>query len=109
MSLPLVSVIILNFNGARWLPRCLASLGEQTTLKNLEIIVADNASTDGSDELAGKILKSAAMPGRVVPNGGDLGYCEGNNRGARAANGKYLLFLNTDTWLERDCIEQLIE
>jgi GT2 family glycosyltransferase len=108
MTQTLVSVIILNFNGAKWLPRCLKSLGEQTIVSQLEIIVADNGSTDGSDKLASAILSALAINSQVVQNGGNLGYCEGNNRGAKSAQGKYLLFLNADTWLEPDCLEKLV-
>jgi GT2 family glycosyltransferase len=104
-----VSVVILNYNGLRWLPRCLGSLAEQSRIEDIEIIVADNASTDGSEKLAEELLRSIPTTGRVLHNGGNLGYCEGNNRGASAAKGKYLLFLNTDTWLERDCLEKLAE
>lgn len=109
MTQTLVSVVILNFNGTQWLPRCLQSLGEQSIVSQLEIIVADNASTDGSDKVASTILCGLSVKSRVVQNGGNLGYCEGNNRGALAAKGKYLFFLNTDTWLEKDCIEKLVE
>ncbi len=109
MTAPLVSVVILNFNGARWLPRCLASLAEQTVVQKLQIIVADNASTDGSDQLAARLLqRRCRLKGFLLQNGGNLGYCEGNNQGAKRATGKYLLFLNTDTWLERGCIEKLV-
>jgi GT2 family glycosyltransferase len=75
----------------------------------MEIIVVDNASTDGSEQLA--IEMTARVPERLryIQNGANLGYCEGNNRGAAAARGIYLLFLNNDTWLERDCLEKLID
>jgi N-acetylglucosaminyl-diphospho-decaprenol L-rhamnosyltransferase len=102
-------VVLLNYNGRSWLPRCLKSLSEQTVSARMEIIVADNASTDLSDQDASETLSRLAMQGIVVQNGTNLGYCEGNNRGARAASGIYLLFLNTDTWLEPDCIEKLLE
>ena len=106
-STPLVSVVILNYNGERWLRRCLASLKEQTIFSRIEIIIADNASSDGSDRLAGQLI--AGWPNAVfVQNGGNLGYCEGNNRGARVARGKDLFFLNNDTWLEPDCLEKLL-
>lgn len=108
MTGPLVSVVILNFNGRAWLPRCLESLGQQTILEQIEVIVADNASTDGSEQMASQLLASMRMEARVVQNGGNLGYCAGNNSGAQTAAGEYLLFLNTDTWLERDCLEKLL-
>jgi GT2 family glycosyltransferase len=108
MTSPLVSVVILNFNGHTWLPRCIASLSQQTIIGQIEIIVADNASTDGSDRLAGELLARLPSNAKVLQNGGNLGYCEGNNRGALSASGEYLLFLNTDTWLESDCIEKLM-
>lgn len=106
-SPPLISVIILNYNGAKWLERCLASLRAQTIFDQLEIIVADNSSTDGSDELAEKLVR--AWPnGRLVQNGSNLGFCAGNNRGAQSATGRCLFFLNNDTWLEPDCLQILL-
>ncbi|HLH54046.1 MAG TPA: glycosyltransferase family 2 protein [Verrucomicrobiae bacterium] len=108
MTSPIISVVILNFNGRAWLPRCLQSLGHQTILEKTQVIVADNASTDGSDLLASELLCVLPTDARLVRNGGNLGYCEGNNRGAQASSGKYLLFLNTDTWLEKDCLEKLL-
>lgn len=104
---PVVSVIVLNYNGACWIKRCLESVRNQTIFEKLEVIVADNASPDKSDELAAAMMKDW-MNGRVVRNGGNLGYCEGNNRAARVARGKWLLFLNNDAWLERDCLEILL-
>ncbi len=104
---PLISVVILNYNGAKWIERCLASLREQTTFSQIEVIVADNRSADGSDRLAEELLRE--MPnGRFVQNGANLGFCEGNNRGAQSAAGQYLFFLNNDTWLEPDCLEILL-
>lgn len=103
----LVTVIVLNYNGARWLERCLHSVQSQTIFERLEIIVADNASPDRSDLMAADLTKG--WPNcRVIQHGRNLGFCEGNNRAAELASGKYLLFLNNDTWLERDCIEQLV-
>ena len=49
---PTVSVIVLNYNGKLWIERCLQSLQSQTIFDQLEIIVTDNKSNDGSDELA---------------------------------------------------------
>lgn len=104
---PLVSVVILNYHGARYLERCLASLRAQTVCERIEVIVADNASSDGSPELAQQLL--AGWPrGRFVQNGANLGYCEGNNRAVAHATGKYLFILNFDAWLEPECLERLV-
>jgi hypothetical protein len=103
----LVSIIVLNYNGARWLERCLESLREQTIFEQTEVILADNLSSDGSDQL-GKRIVEAWPRGAFVQHGQNLGYCEGNNRAAEIARGQYLLFLNNDTWLEPRCLEQLL-
>jgi GT2 family glycosyltransferase len=102
-----ISVVILNYNGARWLERCLASLKTQTIVSQIEIVLADNLSTDGSDQLAERLV--AGWPNaRFIQHGANLGYCEGNNRAALHATGEFLLFLNNDTWLEPDCLEVLL-
>jgi GT2 family glycosyltransferase len=104
---PLVSVIVLNYNGARWLERCLNSLRAQTIFHQIEVIVADNVSSDGSERL-GKQIMASFPGGRFIQHGQNLGYCEGNNRAAQAAHGEHLLFLNNDTWLEPNCLELLL-
>src|SRR5260221_12598513 len=86
---PIVSVVILNYNGAQWLERCLASLQKQTVFDRLEVILADNRSSDGSDALGEKLLRGWPN-GRFVQNGSNLGFCEGNNRGAQSAGGAEL-------------------
>ena len=107
MSVPLVSVIISNQNGAKWLPRNFASLQRQTMFDNLEILVVDNCSVDGSAALARREL--AAFPrATVIENAQDLGFTGGNNVGAEAAKGELLFFVNNDAWLEPDCLEQLV-
>ena len=104
---PLVSVIVLNYNGARWLERCLNSLRAQTIFDHVEVILADNVSSDGSERLGKQIVEGWPW-GVFVQHNANLGYCEGNNRAAEAAHGEYLLFLNNDTWLEPHCLEQLL-
>ncbi len=65
---PAISVVVLNYNGARWIKRCLESLRAQTIYAQLEVLVADNASTDGSDVTAETILKNWPNA-RFVQNG----------------------------------------
>ncbi len=102
-----ISVVILNYNGARWLDRCLKSLRAQSIQSQIQVVLADNLSTDGSDQLAERLVKDWDNA-RFVQHGENLGYCEGNNRAARHATGEFLFFLNNDTWLEPDCLEVLL-
>jgi N-acetylglucosaminyl-diphospho-decaprenol L-rhamnosyltransferase len=104
---PVISVIILNYNGEKWMTRCLESLRDQTVFGQLQVIVADNASSDGSDQLAERLL-SDWRNGLFVQNGANLGFGAGSNRAVENAQGKYLFFLNPDVWLEKDCLEKLL-
>ncbi len=104
---PLISVIVLNYNGAPWLEKCVQSLQGQTIFSEIELLIVDNGSRDGSDELAAKLV-DACPRGKFIPARTNLGFCEGNNFGAQLAKGTYLFFLNNDTWLESDCLEVLI-
>ena len=104
---PAVSVIMVNYNGARWLERALASLENQTIADQLEVIVMDNNSPDDSGWVAADLVRERHV-GCVLQNGTNLGYAGGNNLAASYARGRYLLFLNHDIWLERDCLERLL-
>ena len=74
---PRLSIIVLNYNGARWLDRCVDSLRGQTILGRFELLLADNRSTDGSDLQARRLMDD--FPGGCfIDNGGNLGFCEGN-------------------------------
>jgi hypothetical protein len=104
---PLVTVQIVCHNDGRWLPRCLESLRAQTIFDRTEIIIADNASSDGSEALARQLL--AGWPNaRVLATGGDFGFCVAHNRAAQVARGQYLYLFSPDTWLEPDCLERLV-
>lgn len=103
MSEPFVSVIIPNWNGAHLLPTCLDSLKRQT-YPNFEIIVVDNASTDGSRELI-----ASSYPGvRVVPLDSNRGFAGGVNAGIRASQAPIIVLLNNDTEAEANWLEELV-
>lgn len=104
---PLVSIVVLNYNGAGWLPKCFATIKAQTIIAQIELIMVDNHSTDDSVAVAREWFKDFPRA-RIVRNDSNLGFCEGNNSGARAAGGRYLFFLNNDTWMEPECMEKLI-
>ena len=86
---PAVSAIIVNWNGAHHLRICLPSLLSQT-LTSLEIIVVDNGSKDDSVEVARE------LQARWLPLGENVGLAPALNRGAKAAAGDFLLFINND-------------
>ncbi len=106
-SPPLVSLIVLNYNGEKWLAKCFESIKTQTVASQIETIFADNSSTDSSVATARQWLAGFSNAA-IVQTGGNLGFCAGNNVAARQAAGKYLLFLNADAWLEPDCVEKLL-
>ena len=104
---PAVSVVVLNYNGARWIERCLASLKAQTINAEIEIIVADNVSSDGSEKTAEQFIKDWPNA-RFIQHGTNQGYAEGNNLAIANARGEYLFIFNNDAWLEPDCLEILL-
>ena len=100
--IPRISVIVLNYNGRKWLGPCLTALSAQTRAPDFEIVLVDNGSTDGSLDYVRQRFPIVT----VVENGRNLGFAGGNNAGARAARGALLAFLNNDTvpaadWLGR--------
>ena len=91
----LVSILIVNWNGMEFLDGCFQSIREKVRVP-YEVIVMDNASTDGSaDEIAQRYPWV-----RLIRSGENLGFAAGNNLAARHACGKYLLLLNNDTILQ---------
>jgi len=99
---PLISVIVLNWNGRQFLEQCLGSILTQT-YHPLEVLLVDNGSTDGSVEF----VKEMVLDVKVIANGKNLGYGGGNNVGIRSSRGPYIMILNNDTRLEPACIEEL--
>jgi len=89
---PRLSVVIPNWNGAHHLPTCLDALRRQTH-PDCEIIVADNASTDGSLDLLARDYPEV----RVVPLSENRGFTGACNAGMRIATGDYVALLNNDT------------
>ena len=90
-QLPLVSVVVVNYNCKKWLEHFFLSLRVQTIFDRAEIIMVDNTSKDGSAEMCEKEM--ASWPGGVfLQTGGNYGFGGGSNRGAAGARGKYLFF-----------------
>lgn len=99
-----VSVIIVNYNTKDITHNCIDSIVDQTSGVNYEIILVDNASTDGSKEFFS--LDNRVKYVYCEKNGG-FGY--GNNRGIEVATGKYLFLLNSDTLLVNNAIKEFFD
>ncbi len=100
----LVSAVIVNWNGKKWLKKCLSSLKNQT-YKQIEIIVVDNASIDGSIEY----LKTYYPKIKIIVNKENVGYPRAVNIGINSSLGKYLLLINNDTWVEKNFVKNLVD
>ncbi len=90
---PLVSIIILNRDGHEHLQRCLAAVG-RTTYRDVEIIVVDNGSTDGSADLAQRT--ELPFPVRVIRNRVNRSFSDANDQGVAVAAGSLICLLNND-------------
>ena len=103
---PRVSVIILNYNGAAYVERCLRSLF-CNAYPNFEVLFVDNRSSDASAEIALRLF-GAEKRFTLIRNRENYGFSVGNNIGIRHANAKYVIILNNDTEVEENLIEELV-
>ncbi|CEG12162.1 hypothetical protein MSIBF_A20002 [groundwater metagenome] len=102
---PFVSIIVLNYNGKKWLKDCFESLEKLNYPKDkYEVIMGDNASTDDSVEY----VKENFPEIRVLQFDKNYGFCKGNNLCAKEAKGEYSVFLNNDTFVEKEWLNELV-
>ncbi|MEM2292096.1 MAG: glycosyltransferase family 2 protein [Nitrososphaerota archaeon] len=107
-NFPLVSVVILNYNGLKHLgdrlKDCLDSV-LNSNYPNLDIIFVDNGSTDGSADFVAKNYPKI----KVIRNRCNLGFSEGFNTGIRASKGKYIALLSNDMAVDQNWLNPVIE
>ncbi|MBN1123713.1 MAG: glycosyltransferase family 2 protein [Sedimentisphaerales bacterium] len=99
-----VSILIVNWNTKDLLRDCLVSVYEQTRDISFEIIVIDNASSDGSAEM----VKSEFPDVTLLENTKNLGFAAANNQGYHISSGRYVLLLNTDTVVLDEAIQKCV-
>lgn len=104
-----LSVIIVSYNTSRLLISCLdkviQSLNYANLLSECEVIVIDNNSADDSVQLISRKFPKI----RLIQNRSNLGFAKANNQGIRISKGKYLLFLNSDTEVEKESLGKMVQ
>ena len=100
----MISVIIVNYNRKDLLKNCLDSVRMQS-VRDIETIVVDNGSSDGSSDMA----RLGYSEVKLIENKENLYFCRANNQGIKEARGDFILCLNSDCILEKDYIKEALE
>ena len=102
----LLSICIVNWNTREYLHECLTALNDAPLPGGeMEVIVVDNASTDGSAEM----VKTEFPAVRLIVNKDNAGYARGNNQAFKASSGEYLLLLNPDVIVHKDSLKKAVK
>ena len=99
-----VSIIIVNWNTKELLRNCISSIYDNAGSFNFEIIVVDNASSDGSVDM----ISSEFPQAELIRNIENRGFAAANNQGMLTSKGRYVLLLNSDTVILHDCIDKAV-
>jgi len=100
-----VTIVIVSYNTRPELEHCLASLASHPPRTTHDILVVDNASTDGTTET----LRARWPAVRLIEAGRNLGFAGANNLGVRASTGEFVLLLNSDTRVPDGAVDTLVE
>jgi GT2 family glycosyltransferase len=100
-----ISVVIVGWNARRYLELCLESLTDQPPRRSMEIIVVDNASSDGSADMI-----AARFPQvKLIKSSENLGFAKGNNVAIRECHGRYIALVNPDVIVFPGCLDSLAD
>lgn len=100
-----LSIVIVNWNEKDFLVQCLESLLNQNVKGKFEIIVVDNASTDGSQYIVQERFPSV----KLICNDSNLGFAKANNMGIKQSSGNYICLINSDIVTIRDCLKDMMD
>ena len=104
-SVPLLSIIIVTWNGKRYVLECIESLQKQLTgLCAEEVIVVDNGSRDGTPEAIREQFPNVTL----IENQANLGFAKANNLGMARSRGKYVCLINSDVVVPAGCLERML-
>ncbi|HXV60656.1 MAG TPA: glycosyltransferase family 2 protein [Vicinamibacteria bacterium] len=100
-----LTVVIVSYNARAELEKCLAALFSRTHLDSLEVVVADNASDDGSREMLAELFAARI---RLIPCEANLGFGRASNLGWRQAKSSLVLFLNPDAIVGERALDRMV-
>ena len=100
-----ISIVIVSWNDSQQLQVCLESLQECTGSRTVEILVVDNASTDGSPEMVETLFPHV----KLIRNHQNLGFAKGNNMGVTESKGRYICLINSDVKVLEGCLDSLAD
>lgn len=100
----LISIIVPTFNVEKYIEKCINSLLNQD-IKDYEIIVVDDCSTDQTVQVVKKVAKSRV---KIIEKEFNSGLSDTRNIGIKAANGKYVMFVDSDDWIENNCLGKIV-
>jgi hypothetical protein len=100
-----LSVVVVNWNARRFLARCISSLIQGSQGLRSEVLLVDNASSDGSVEFVRRRFPEV----KIIESAHNLGFAQGCNLGIRESSGRYLLLVNPDVVALQGCVETLVE
>lgn len=107
LEAPRASVIVVTYNNLEYTQACLSSLELYSDYTNMEVIVVDNASSDGSPSYL-KEWQAAGPDRQLILNNDNRGFAAANNQGLKAATGEYLVMLNNDTYVTPGWVGTLV-
>ncbi len=108
LTLPTVSIVVLNWNGKRFIDAFMKTFSSQTYDQALlELLFVDNDSADDSIDYLRQNYSNVKNL-RIIQNGGNYGYAGGNNRGIHQANGDYILVCNNDLELDKALVQEMV-
>lgn len=104
-QVPDMSIVLVCWNNREYLDPCLKSLYECGLNSSFDVIVVDNGSADGSQQM----LEEKYPDVKLIQNEGNVGLAKASNQGINATNGRYVLLLNNDTIVNRRALDMLVE
>jgi len=108
MSQKKVSIVILTWNKLDITKKCLKYLEKNTENENLEIIIVDNGSKDGTQQFLKELESSNPNKYKIILNSANLGYAKGVNQGIKISTGRYILLLNNDIYVLKNWLNPMI-